>query len=53
VTKICTGFSDKNLSALAIRLAPHGTAHRPVRVEARITPDVWFEPALVIEIIAA
>ena len=53
VTRVGTGFSDKDLAVVAKRLAPHRTDHRPARVNARITPDVWFEPALVLEIVGA
>lgn len=53
VTKVGTGFSDADLASLSKRLAPYRTAGRPARVEARIEPDVWFEPAVVLEIIGA
>jgi DNA ligase-1 len=53
VTKVGTGFSDKDLATLAVRLAPHRTARPSARVDARITADVWFEPALVLEVIGA
>ena len=53
VTKCGTGFSDADLAALPARMAPLVTAERPARVDARQQPDVWFEPALVLEILSA
>lgn len=53
VTKVGTGFSDADLATLSRRLAASRTARRPGRVEARLGPDVWFEPAVVLEIIGA
>jgi DNA ligase-1 len=34
-------------------MAPLEVAERPARVDARQHPDVWFEPALVLEILSA
>jgi DNA ligase-1 len=53
VTKVGTGFSDADLASLSKRLAPYRAARRPARVDARIEPDVWFDPAVVLEIIGA
>jgi DNA ligase-1 len=53
VTKCGTGFSDAELAALPARLAPLARTQRPVRVDARQQPDVWFEPGLVLEILSA
>jgi DNA ligase-1 len=53
VTKCGTGFSDADLAALPARMAPLTVAERPARVDARQHPDVWFEPALVLEILSA
>jgi DNA ligase 1 len=53
VTKCGTGFSDADLAALPARMAPLEVAERPARVDARQHPDVWFEPALVLEILSA
>src|SRR5579862_4646538 len=53
VTKCGTGFSDADLAALPARMAPLAAAERPARVDARQQPDVWFEPALVLEILSA
>jgi DNA ligase-1 len=48
-----TGFSDAELAALPARLAPLRRTDRPARVDARQPADVWFEPAMVIEVLAA
>jgi DNA ligase-1 len=53
VTKCGTGFSDAELAALPARLAPLARPDKPARVDARQQPDVWFEPAVVIEILSA
>jgi DNA ligase-1 len=53
VTKCGTGFSDAELASLPERLAPLASPHRPARVDARQQPDVWFEPAVVLEILSA
>ena len=53
VTKCGTGFSDADLAALPVRLAPFASPERPARVDARQQPDIWFEPALVAEILSA
>jgi DNA ligase 1 len=53
VSKCGTGFSDADLAALPERLAPLIRGERPVRVDSRRDADVWFEPGLVIEVVAA
>jgi DNA ligase 1 len=53
ITRVGTGFSDADLASLSTRLALYRTPRRPARVDARIEPDVWFEPAVVLEIIGA
>jgi DNA ligase-1 len=53
VSKCGTGFSDADLAALPERLAPLIRDERPVRVDSRRDADVWFEPGLVIEVVAA
>jgi DNA ligase 1 len=53
VTKCGTGFSDAELAALPARLAPLARPERSARVDARQQPDVWFEPAVVLEILSA
>ncbi|MGH3187456.1 MAG: ATP-dependent DNA ligase [Streptosporangiaceae bacterium] len=53
VTKCGAGFTDADLAALPVRLAPLAVPERPARVDARAEPDVWFEPGLVLEILSA
>jgi DNA ligase 1 len=53
ITKCGTGFSDADLAALPARLAPLARTGRPARVDARQSPDVWFEPGPVLEVLAA
>jgi DNA ligase-1 len=48
-----TGFSDADLAALPARLAPLTRVERSARVDSRGAADVWFEPALVVEVLAA
>jgi DNA ligase-1 len=53
ICKCGTGFSDAELAALPARLAPLARADRPARVDTRQPADVWFEPGVVIEVLAA
>jgi DNA ligase-1 len=50
VTRCGTGFKDEELAALPARLAPFALPHRHPRVDATLTPDVWFAPSMVLEI---
>lgn len=53
VTKVGTGFTDAQLDEILKRLEAYRTPHRPARVDARMQPDVWFEPRLVLEVTGA
>ncbi len=53
ICKCGTGFSDAELAALPARLAPLARAQRPASVDSRWAADVWFEPTLVVEVLAA
>lgn len=53
VTKVGTGFTDAQLDEILTRLEPSRTSHRPARVDAKMQPDVWFEPRLVLEVVGA
>jgi DNA ligase-1 len=53
ICKCGTGFSDAELAGLPTRLAPLARAQRPARVDSRWAADVWFEPTLVVEVLAA
>ncbi len=47
------GFSDADLATLPERLAPFQRPERTARVDSRVPADVWFEPAVVIEVLSA
>ena len=53
VGKCGTGFSDAELATLPERLAPLIRPERPAEVDARAPADVWFTPALVLEVLSA
>ena len=53
ICKCGTGFSDAELAGLPARLAPLARAQRPAVVDSRWAADVWFEPTLVVEVLAA
>lgn len=53
VTKVGTGFSDLDLEKISRTLDNHKVEVKSPRVDARITSEVWFEPKMVIEIIAS
>ena len=52
ICKCGTDFSDAELAART-RLAPLARAQRPAEVDSRWAADVWFEPTLVVEVLAA
>ncbi len=53
VTKCGTGFTDEDLKKLPKKMEKHRIPHRHPRVVSTIEADIWFEPAVVIEIIGA
>jgi DNA ligase-1 len=53
VGKCGTGFSDAELATLPERMAPLARSERPARVDALQPADVWFEPAVVMEVLSA
>ena len=53
VCKCGTGLGDAELAALPTKLAPLAREQRPARVDSRWHADVWFEPTLVVEGLAA
>lgn len=53
VCKVGTGFTDENLANFYSMLKQHLVAHRPARVDSKLEADVWFDPNVVIEIIAS
>jgi DNA ligase-1 len=53
VTKCGTGFTDKDLDQLPEMLRKHEVPKKHSRVTSTLEADVWFEPALVLEILGA
>ena len=50
VTKVGTGFTDADLEKLPQLLNQHKINHKHPRVDSTLDVDVWFEPAVVIDI---
>jgi DNA ligase-1 len=53
VTKCGTGFTDKDLAKLYDMLQKHVIPRKNSRVQSTMEADVWFEPAVVLEILGA
>jgi len=53
VCKVGSGFTDEDLAKLPNMLAQYKIPHKHARVDSKIDADVWFIPALVLEIIGA
>jgi DNA ligase-1 len=53
VTKCGTGFTDADLAKLPQMMHRHKIDHKHPRVNSLLTADVWFEPAVVLEILGA
>lgn len=53
VCKLGTGFDDAFLDAMPGMLDRYLSETRPRSVDAEMVPDVWFEPAVVLEVVAA
>jgi DNA ligase-1 len=53
VTKCGTGFTDKDLAQLYEMLQKHVIPRKNSRVLSMLDADVWFEPAVVLEILGA
>ena len=53
VTKCGTGFTDEDLAKLPKMMEKHQISHRHSRVQSTLEAEVWFEPAVVIEVIGA
>lgn len=53
ITRLGAGFTDKNLTELPQILEPYKIPTPHPRVEAKERPDVWFVPAVVLEVIGA
>ena len=53
VCKVGTGFTDKSLEDFYSNLEKHIIKQKHPRVDTRMDMDVWFEPKIVIEVIAS
>ncbi|MCX8150208.1 MAG: ATP-dependent DNA ligase [Candidatus Bathyarchaeota archaeon] len=53
VTKCGTGFTDKDLASFPELLGKHEIPKKHSRVQSTLEADVWFEPAVVLEILGA
>jgi DNA ligase-1 len=53
VSKVGTGFTDVHLEQFYKELEQHVISQRHARVETGMDMDVWFEPKMVIEVIAS
>lgn len=53
VTKCGTGFTDEDLEKLPEMMKKHVISHKHPRVNSIIEADVWFEPAVVVEVLGA
>ena len=53
VTKCGTGFTDEDLAKLPRMLAKHEVKRKALRVVSVLEADVWFEPAVVLEVLGA
>ena len=53
ICKVGTGFTDENLDQLYQILSSKVTLKKNPRVESTMEADIWFEPELVLEIVAS
>ena len=53
ICKVGTGFSDEDLDQLYQTLSPKVTIKKNPRINSEMEADVWFEPELVIEVVAS
>jgi len=52
ISKLGTGLSDQGWREIHERLAKLEVAEKPARVNSNFVPDVWLEPAVVVEVLA-
>jgi DNA ligase-1 len=52
-TKVGTGFSDADLEKISKELNAHKIEKKSARVDAKVEAEAWFEPKVVMEIIAS
>ncbi|MDP2667137.1 MAG: DNA ligase, partial [Nitrosopumilaceae archaeon] len=53
ICKVGTGFTDEDLDQLYQILSDKVTIKKNPRIDSEMEADVWFEPELVIEIVAS
>ncbi|MDD3398210.1 MAG: ATP-dependent DNA ligase, partial [Candidatus Methanomethylophilaceae archaeon] len=53
ICKLGSGFDDAFLAEAPGLLNPYLHPHKPNDVDSRMEPDVWFQPAVVLEVLAA
>ncbi|HLC82165.1 MAG TPA: ATP-dependent DNA ligase [Candidatus Nanoarchaeia archaeon] len=55
ICKLGTGLTDEVLAGLPEQLKKYKVDKKPVRVQVKkeMEPDLWFEPAIVVEVLAA
>jgi DNA ligase-1 len=53
LTKCGTGFTDDDLAKLPKMMQTHMISHMHPRVNSTLKADVWFEPAVTIEVLGA
>jgi DNA ligase-1 len=53
VCKVGSGFKDEDLESFTEMINQLKIPHKHARVESLMTPDVWVEPSIVLEIIGA
>jgi len=51
VCKIGSGFTDENLAKMLKLFEPYRLDDKPPRVDSLLEPDLWFDPAIVIEVL--
>ena len=53
ICKVGTGFTDEYLDQMYQILSGKVTVKKDPRIDSEMEPDVWFEPELVIEVVAS
>lgn len=53
ITKVGSGFTDKDLKNLPEIMSPYELKHRHARVKSKLEADIWFSPAVIIEMVHA
>ena len=53
ICKVGTGFTDEDLDQLYQILSDKVTIKKNPRIDSEMTADVWFEPELIIEVVAS